>query len=77
MSITVIMGLVFLVRQAVEYRLCGFAMSDRVFGSVFYITTGLHGAHVAVGAVFLTVRTVRLGLGHFSKSHHVGLEMSI
>jgi len=75
--VTVYLGLFFIIRQAVEYKLCGFAMSDSVFGSIFYMTTGLHGAHVFVGAVFLTVGTVRMRLGHFSRLHHIGLEMAI
>ena len=57
--------------------MCSFALSDRVFGSVFYITTGLHGVHVLVGAAFLSVGAVRLGRGHFTASHHVGLEIAI
>jgi len=75
--ITVALGVVFIARQAVEYKLCAFALSDRVFGSVFYITTGLHGAHVLVGAAFLSVGAVRIGRGHFSATHHVGLEIAI
>jgi len=74
---TVVLGVVFLVRQGIEYKLCGFCISDGSFGSVFYITTGLHGAHVMVGAIFLMVGAVRMSIGHFSSGHHVGLEMAI
>ena len=74
---TVALGVIFITRQAVEYKLCSFCISDRAFGSVFYMTTGLHGAHVLVGAVFLTVGTARMIMGHFTSSHHVGLEMAI
>lgn len=74
---TVSLGLIFILRQAAEYALCRFTISDSVFGSVFYITTGLHGAHVLVGAVFLAVGQVRMRCGHFSASHHVGLEIAI
>jgi len=63
--------------QAIEYKFCRFTICDSVFGSSFYITTGLHGAHVFVGAVFITVGTVRMQLGHFSCEHHVGIELAI
>jgi len=76
-SYTISLGILFIIRQAAEYMLCRFTISDSVFGSVFYITTGLHGAHVLVGAVFLSVGHVRLMCGHFSASHHVGLEIAI
>lgn len=74
---TIVLGVVFIARQAAEYKLCSFCISDRAFGSVFYMTTGLHGAHVFVGAVFMSVGTARIITGHFSRSHHVGLEMAI
>ena len=76
-SITVILGTVFLGRQLIEYKLCSFCISDSVFGSVFYMTTGLHGLHVMVGALFLLVGSARIYLGHFSSLHHVGLELAI
>ena len=72
-----VLGVVFILRQAAEYKLCSFCISDRTYGSVFYMTTGLHGAHVLVGALFLSVGAIRLGLGHFSSSHHIGLEIAI
>ena len=41
------------------------------------MTTGLHGAHVLVGALFLSVGTARIISGHFRSTHHVGLEIAI
>ena len=69
--------MVFIASQAAEYKICRFCISDRAFGSVFYMTTGLHGAHVLVGALFLSVGTARIISGHFRSTHHVGLEIAI
>ena len=72
-----LLGVVFIASQAAEYKICRFCISDRAFGSVFYMTTGLHGAHVLVGALFLSVGTARIISGHFRSTHHVGLEIAI
>jgi heme/copper-type cytochrome/quinol oxidase subunit 3 len=41
--------------QYVEYTSASFTFSDTVYGSAFYLTTGFHGFHVAVGAIYLAV----------------------
>lgn len=74
--ITLILGLVFLTFQAVEYKTSSFTMADRSFGSVFFLITGFHGAHVCVGVVFITIRTIRLYLNHYNNNHHLGLELA-
>jgi cytochrome c oxidase subunit III len=73
--LTLAMGSAFLFTQILEYARVGFAMSDTAFGSIFYGLTGLHGAHVFVGLMLLTVATVRAFRGHFSPEHHHGVEI--
>ena len=73
--LTLAMGLTFLLTQVMEYSRIGFAPRDGSFGSVFYGLTGLHGAHVFVGLVLLTMATVRAFRGHFSPEHHHGVEI--
>jgi cytochrome c oxidase subunit III len=73
--LTLGMGVTFLITQILEYARIGFAMSDTAFGSVFYGLTGLHGAHVFVGLVLLTVATIRAFRGHFTPEHHHGVEI--
>ena len=73
--LTLAMGLTFLLTQVMEYTRIGFAPRDGSFGSVFYGLTGLHGAHVFVGLVLLTMATVRAFRGHFSPEHHHGVEL--
>lgn len=75
--LTLVLGLVFLFLQGVEYRNARFDISDGVFGSTFYLLTGFHGMHVLVGWIFLGTAFVRLGVGHLSSTRHLGYEMAI
>jgi heme/copper-type cytochrome/quinol oxidase subunit 3 len=71
---TIFLALLFTVLQYAEYSVASFNISDGVYGSVFYMTTGLHGSHVIIGTIFLLVCYYRLYKGHFTKTHHVGFE---
>lgn len=57
---TIILAAIFTALQAYEYYNSPFTISDGVYGSTFYMTTGLHGFHVLVGTIFLTVCLSRL-----------------
>nr|QLY89837.1 cytochrome c oxidase subunit III [Bathyomphalus contortus] len=70
--LTVLLGVYFLWLQYGEYSETMFSLSDGIYGSCFFMATGFHGTHVAVGATFLTVCLFRLLNFHFSKNHHVG-----
>jgi cytochrome c oxidase subunit III len=73
--LTFLMGLAFLLTQAREYSRVGFAPHDEAFGTIFYGLTGLHGAHVFVGLTLLAMATIRAFRGHFSPTHHHGVEI--
>jgi cytochrome c oxidase subunit III len=73
--LTLAMGATFLATQILEYSRLGFAPKDGAIGSIFYGLTGLHGAHVAVGLILLSVATVRAFRGHYSPEHHHGVEV--
>jgi cytochrome c oxidase subunit III len=75
MVLTFMMGLAFLLTQAVEYLHVGFNTGDGAFASVFFGLTGLHGAHVFVGLTLLGMVIVRGFRGHFSPEHHHGVEL--
>nr|AIW06295.1 cytochrome c oxidase subunit III [Curculionidae sp. MT-2014] len=74
LAITVLLGFYFTLLQAYEYLEAPFTISDSVYGSTFFMTTGLHGLHVIVGSTFLFVCFMRLFFNHFSSSHHFGFE---
>ena len=74
LSITCLLGLIFTLFQAWEYKLASFSFCDSIYGSVFFIATGFHGIHVIIGTIFLLVCLYRLYIDHFSNFHHVGFE---
>lgn len=75
LSLTVGLGLIFTVLQAVEYAEAPFAFAGGgIYSSTFFLATGFHGFHVIVGTVFLAVCLIRAWKGHFTAERHFGLE---
>jgi cytochrome c oxidase subunit 3 len=74
--LTFLLGLTFLLTQAIEYHRLGFNTSDTSFAATFFGLTGLHGAHVFVGLSILAVMTIRAFRGHFSPEDHHGVELA-
>lgn len=72
-----ILGALFVVSQGIEYYYSTFTLSDAVVGSVFYFTTGLHGIHVVVGVLFLTVAFVRIINSSVTLEHKLSFVLSL
>jgi cytochrome c oxidase subunit III len=74
---TLLLGATFLFIQMNEYVHVGFSARDGAFGSIFYGLTGLHGAHVFVGIMLLSIATLRAFRGHFGPDakDHLGVEV--
>src|SRR5882757_5642027 len=53
--VTIVLAMIFTFFQGVEYTVSAFTISDSVYGSCFYFSTGFHGIHVIIGTAFLTV----------------------
>ena len=73
-AMTIVLGLLFISLQYIEYIIGSFTISDGIYGSTFFIATGFHGLHVIIGVIFIAVIIVRHMLTHFSPSHHFGFE---
>lgn len=74
---TVIMGAVFLGGQVYEYLSLGYGLRTNLFSNCFYLMTGFHGAHVAIGLLLiLGVLWRSRRENHYSASKHVGPEMA-
>uniref|UniRef100_A0AAU7YRN2 Cytochrome c oxidase subunit 3 n=1 Tax=Rhopalus kerzhneri TaxID=3151525 RepID=A0AAU7YRN2_9HEMI len=71
---TVVLGIYFTMLQAFEYIEAKFCISDSIYGSSFFMTTGFHGIHVIIGTTFLLICLARHLMFHFSKTHHFGFE---
>jgi cytochrome c oxidase subunit 3 len=58
-ALTMIMGSVFLVGQALEWAALPFGLQSGVFGSSFFLLTGFHGLHVLTGIALMALMLVR------------------
>jgi cytochrome c oxidase subunit 3 len=77
-SMTAVLGVVFVALQGVEYSIlaaAGIAIYNSEFGMRFYAPTALHGAHVIAGVIW-ALYVVRNGLrGAYSPTNYVGVEV--
>lgn len=75
---TLLFGFTFVGIQAYEYSHAysdlNLRLDSGIFGSTFFMLTGFHGFHVLVGAIMLTVVTLRLIKGHFKPDQHFAFE---
>jgi heme/copper-type cytochrome/quinol oxidase subunit 3 len=71
---TIMLATLFTLIQGYEYCNALFNINDGIYGSTFYMLTGLHGAHVIIGTCFLIVALVRLYKGQLRKENHIGFE---
>jgi cytochrome c oxidase subunit 3 len=68
-TLTFVMGLIFVLGQANEYRNLvheGIKINGDGFGSMFYLTTGFHGLHVTGGLIAFIFFMVRTTLSRFT-----------
>lgn len=75
---TVLLGAVFIFFQAEEYVLAyqefNLKLSSGIYGSTFFMLTGFHGMHVTLGAIMISIITIRVIKGHFKPESHFGFE---
>lgn len=74
LALTVFLGVYFSILQAFEYIEAPFTITDRIYGTTFYVATGFHGLHVLIGTTFLLINLIRIFNGHFSSNHHFSFE---
>ena len=78
LGLTVALGALFLFYQAEEYihayHELNLTLGSGIYGSTFFMLTGFHGMHVALGTIMLSVMWLRCAKGHFSKDHHFAFE---
>lgn len=72
--LTLALALAFAAIQAIEYASAAFTISDGIYGSAFYCSTGLHGLHVVAGAIFLAFALLRINASGFTTQRHAHLE---
>jgi cytochrome c oxidase subunit 3 len=75
---TVALGLFFISMQAHEYYLActeyKLTVYSGIYGTTFYLLTGLHAFHVTMGVIMLATILMRCIRGHFLPEHHFAFE---
>lgn len=82
-AVTVLLAVLFLLIQLIEYNGLSFTISDNVYGSFFYLLTGFHGFHVTVGLVFLCEQYSRVSyksnnsINLVNRNRHLGIAFAL
>jgi heme/copper-type cytochrome/quinol oxidase subunit 3 len=72
---TIVLGAVFITIQGFEWAGKPFVFSTNAYSSAFFILTGVHMAHVAVGVLILIMLLVWTLMGRFGGAHHEHLAL--
>jgi cytochrome c oxidase subunit 3/cytochrome o ubiquinol oxidase subunit 3 len=76
---TCLFGATFIAGQVFEFTEFyreGLHLSTNMFGSTFFVLTGLHGAHVTVGIIWLLMLWGRSAQGKLKQEHAQGVEIA-
>jgi cytochrome c oxidase subunit 3 len=73
LGVTIALGIAFLLLQLYDYSELGFGVKDGPFGTLFYVMTGIHMAHVFGGVVFLSLVFGQATGGVLSSTNHDSL----
>jgi cytochrome c oxidase subunit III len=74
LSIALLLGLVFVAGQVIEFSRSGMSPSDTAFGGVFFALLGFHALHVVSGVVVLGLLLLRARLGDFNPRRHTAIQ---
>lgn len=74
LGVTILLGAYFTLLQVMEYMERTFSFNDSLYGNVFFLATGFHGAHVIIGTSLLIMCFLRLFYNQHFRNHHIGLE---
>lgn len=72
LATTIGLGAMFLYDQYIEYNELPFTITDSGYGTTFFITTGFHGMHVLLGAIYLAAV-----LGMYARTHKAGVALKL
>lgn len=74
LTFTIILAIIFISFQVLEYKVADFRLSDGIYGSTFYMSTGFHGFHVFIGMSILFICLIRIINYQLTCQHHFGFE---
>ncbi|MEP7245339.1 MAG: cytochrome c oxidase subunit 3 [Gammaproteobacteria bacterium] len=71
MLVAIVLGAIFVGLQVLEWMNKPFNVRSHAFGSLYYIITGFHMAHVAVGLVMLIAVLIWVWRREFAPGRHI------
>jgi len=74
---TILLGILFLYFQCIEYYEISFTIMDSSYCSIFFMGTGTHGLHVFLGLCMLLVSIVSISTGYLNGWKGLGFLTSI
>lgn len=74
LGLTILAALGFLYLELKDYYTANFTVSSNAYGTVYYVLTGTHIAHVAAGVVLMSAMAIFLRRPAFTREHHAGVE---
>jgi len=75
LSVTLVLGLVFIGGQVFEYTSNGMQPADQAFGGVFFTLMGFHALHMVAGILVMALALLRARLGDFTSRRHVAVQI--
>jgi cytochrome c oxidase subunit 3 len=76
LGIGFLMGAVFVAIQGLEWQNKTFSLSSGPYGSLFFIITGFHMAHVVLGLLLLLAVSVWASLGYFGPARNTPVSVA-
>jgi len=73
MLVTLVLGILFLIVQGIEYSHKRFAFQTNAYSGLFFTITGFHGFHVFVGLLMNVVVQVWAWRGWFTSERHLAV----
>ena len=75
LAVILVMGLVFIAGQGLEFIRSGMRPSDQAFGCVFFTLVGFHALHILAGIIILAMLAIRTHLGDFTRRRHIAIDV--
>ena len=77
LALTIVMGAVFLSVQGLEWSRAEFRPQTDAYGSLFFVITGFHGAHVFAGLLALAHTLLRAATGAFAPGRTLAVNNTV
>ncbi len=75
LALSFLLGAAFLVNTYLDFQDLHFGWDTNAYGSIYYVTVGLHAAHVLAGLMISAVVQYKVWRGLIDAEHHTSVEV--